>query len=359
MMGVRRVDANGATALLVRVGEKSTGGIVAWIGLVDVCPQGNRWNMKKNVPPRFAKEWTDKVPLPVMVLFRGIGQVFFQENALSGLLFAIGIALSSPLMALGGIVGSAIGSAVAWGLKFDKSEFQAGIFGFNATLVGIATFFFFQPGLVSIALMIVGCVAATLLTRGMRLYVPFPTYTTPFIVTTWVLYSVAPSMGAIANAGGVPLVPNIPTGFYVESTLHGIGQVMFQSSIWTGLFFLVGIAVSDRWHATLVLLGSIAGMLVGVYHFTMGSDAIDPERLIERSSFEIVSLGLFGYNATLAPIALYLWKKSLTAALLGMVLTVPMTELVPMMGLPALTAPFVIVTWLVIAITWLDSKRSS
>ncbi len=88
------------------------------------------------------------LPLPVLVVLRGVGQVFFQENALTGALFVLGLALSSPLMAAGAVVGSAIGSAVAWGLKYDKSELHGGIYGFNSTLVGIAAFFFFPPGAV-------------------------------------------------------------------------------------------------------------------------------------------------------------------------------------------------------------------
>ena len=79
------------------------------------------------------------IPPPVLAVFRGIGQVFFKENALTGALFALGIALSSPLMALGGVVGSAIGTATARVLKFDESDLRAGIYGFNSTLVGIAT----------------------------------------------------------------------------------------------------------------------------------------------------------------------------------------------------------------------------
>src|SRR5262249_53771368 len=113
-----------------------------------------------------------KIPDPVLWTFRGIGQVFFQENALTGALFALGIAVSSPLMALGAVVGAAIGTAMAWALKFDKSEIHAGIFGFNATLVGIATLFFFRPGAASITLLVAGCVVATLVTWLARRYVP-------------------------------------------------------------------------------------------------------------------------------------------------------------------------------------------
>ena len=42
--------------------------------------------------------------------------------------------------------------------------------------------------------------------------------------------------------------------------------------------------------------------------------------------------------------------------MLGMLLSVPLTDLVPMLGLPALTAPFVLATWLVLALGWLEGR---
>jgi urea transporter len=301
-----------------------------------------------------AQSLARNIPAPVLWVFRGIGQVFFQENALTGALFTLGIAVSSPLMALGAVVGSAIGTATAWALKYDKSEVHAGIYGFNATLVGIATLFFFRPGFVSTSLLVVGCIVATLLTRLMRQYVPFPTYTTPFIVTTWVVYFLGRAMGAAPVVGYPALLPNPPLPFVAEAVAHGVGQVMFQGSLWTGLLFLVGIAISDRRHAAWVLAGSIVGMLLA-WHNTEAK-AVDPERLVDRALFDNIALGLYGYNATLAAVALYLWRRSLIPPLLGMLLTVPLTELVPLLGIPALTAPFVLATWLVLALGWLDTK---
>ena len=69
-----------------------------------------------------------------------------------------------------------------------------------------------------------------------------------------------------------------------------------------------------------------------------------------------VALGLYGYNATLAAVALFLWRRSLIPPLLGMLLSVLLTDLLPMLGLPALTAPFVLATWLVLAFGWLDRQ---
>jgi urea transporter len=299
-----------------------------------------------------AQSLARNIPAPVLWAFRGIGQVFFQENALTGALFALGIAVSSPLMAVGAVVGAAIGTATAWALKFDKSELHAGIYGFNATLVGIATLFFFQPGAASITLLVVGCVVATLVTWLARRYVPFPTYTAPFIVTTWALFFLGQAVGATRVEPGGPLEG---VGF-VGAVAHGVSQVMFQASVWTALLFLAGIAISDWKHASWVLLGSIVGMLVAYHHTTAAARALDPESLVDRGLLENIALGLYGYNATLAAVALFLWRRSVIPPLLGMLLSVPLTELIPLLGLPALTAPFVLATWLVLAFGWLDGR---
>jgi urea transporter len=298
-----------------------------------------------------AKLGTD-IPDPVLHVFRGIGQVFFQENALSGACFVLGIAFSSPPMAIGAVVGAAIGTAAARLLKFDASEVRSGIYGFNSALVGIATLFFFRPGVSSIALLLVGCFAAALVTWLARRYVPFPTYTAPFVVTTWALFLLGLALGAARVDPGGP-----PEGVgLVGASAHGVSQVMFQASIWTALLFLIGIAVSNWQHAAWVLLGAVIGALAGSFHATAAARALDPESLVERALLDNVALGLYGYNATLAAVALFLWRHSLIPPLLGILLSVPITELLPRLGMPALTAPFVLATWIVLALGWLDEK---
>ena len=223
-------------------------------------------------------------------------------------------------------------------LKFDKNETAAGIYGFNAALVGIAAFFFFMPTVVTIGLLVAGCVLATLVTWAARRFVPFPTYTAPFIVTTWGVYFLGLALGlATVKASTSPAA----TGF-AAAVAHGVGQVMFQASVWTALCFVIGIAISDWQHALWVVIGSLLGMLVGIYH--------------HDSPDEIAALGLYGYNATLAAVALYLWRRTLIAPILGILVSVPISELFPKLDLPALTAPFVLATWLVLSLGWLETK---
>lgn len=292
------------------------------------------------------------VPAPLRTVLRGVGQVFFQENAFTGVCFLLGLLVSSPLMAVGGLVGAVLGAATAKVLKFDPAEIDAGLYGFNSTLVGIATLFFFKPTAGALAFLVVGCIAAAPLTLAARRYVPFPTYTTPFILTTWLIFGLGRAVGL------APVAPGSPLGSvgYLGATFNGVGQVMFQASLWTGLLFLAGIALSEWRHAAWVLAGAILGALTGSFHLTATIRTLDPERLVERALSENIELGLYGYNATLAAVALYLWRKSLIPPLLGVLLSVALTELVPLLGVPALTAPFVLATWIVLALGWLDHK---
>jgi urea transporter len=281
----------------------------------------------------------DSAPVEwVKVVFRGIGQVMFQDHALTGLLFLIGIAAADLEMGLGAFVGSAIGTFAAWLLRYDRKEILDGIYGFNGTLVGIAALFFFKPSAMLIGLLILGCVVSTIVTWGARKWVPFPTYTGPFIVTTWVLI-------AIGHALQIPTVDhpapteslNIATA--LTGMTEGLGEVMFQASLLTGIAFLAGLAVSNWRHAFLGLLGSILGTLVAIYHQDVAGS---------------ISIGIYGYNATLAAIALYLWRPSLLIPILGAVVSTPITEFFPMTGLATLTAPFVLACWIVIAIGSLE-----
>lgn len=271
----------------------------------------------------------------VKTVFRGVGQVFFQENALTGACFTLGIALSSPPMAVAAVAGSAIGAVTARALNFDRSGLLAGVYGFNSALVGIATLFFFEPAAASITLLVLGCIVATLLARLAQRRIPFPTYTLAFIVTTWVLYF----LGMALDLPEVETVAGPQSDSLLAAIVRGVGQVKFQANAGTGLLFLLGIALNDWRHAVWVLAASILSVLGAVFH---------------NAPTEGIALGLYGYNAPLTALALFLWRPSLITPLLGILLCIPITEYVPMLGLPALTLPFVLTTWLVLALGALE-----
>ena len=202
--------------------------------------------------------------------------------------------------------------------------------------------FFFKPTALVVVLTLIGCAASTVVTWAMRTFLPFPTYTFPFIVTTWVFMGVATLM----DQPRVELPPP-PDQFNLTTAFgEGLGEVMFQASLATSLFFLAGLAVNNWRHAVLAFVGSILGTLVGIYHQ-------DPTGAVD--------IGIYGYNAALAAIALYLWRPSLVIPVLGAFLSTPLTEMFPKihewiawLNPAALTAPFVFACWIVIGIGTLE-----
>lgn len=284
------------------------------------------------------------------IFMRGIGQVMFQDNALTGLLFLIGIAAAgfeeswgfAILMAGGGLAGTVLGTITAKLLRYDEKQIRDGIYGFNGTLVGVAMFFFYQPTFTVIVLTLIGCAVSAVVTWWMRTYWPFPTYTFPFIVTTWVFMGIAALMGQAKEQ-----LPPPPEQFNMATAfVEGLAEVMFQASIVTSIAFFAGLAVNNWRHAVLGLVGSILGTLVGIYHQ-------DPTGAVD--------IGIYGYNAALAAIALYLWRPSLVIPVLGAFLSTPLTEMFPKihdwitaLNPAALTAPFVFACWIVIGIGALE-----
>lgn len=273
------------------------------------------------------------------IVLRGLGQVMFQGHAGTGLLFLIGIAVASPLMMAGAVIGMIIGPMVAFLARFDRQEIEEGIHGFNPSLVGIATIFFLKPEVLTWVLLVVGCVAATFLTYLMRRFLKFQTYTVPFILVTWLILIVAHGIaGTMIDVMPAP-AEHTPVGFVTE-VLRGSAEVMFGANVITGILFLAGIMLSNWRHGVLALLGLIIGTLLAIYHN-------DPA--------EAIHLGLYGFNAMLAPIAIFLWRKSLLIAILAAIISVPLTEFFPSwLGIPGLTAPFVAAAWIVIAVGQLE-----
>ncbi|MGH2622374.1 MAG: urea transporter, partial [Sphingobacterium sp.] len=78
-------------------------------------------------------------------VLKGLGQIMLQENAVTGLLFLIGICCGSILMGLGALLATICGTATAMFLKYDRNNLDGGLYGFNSALVGVAMMLFLNP----------------------------------------------------------------------------------------------------------------------------------------------------------------------------------------------------------------------
>jgi urea transporter len=278
----------------------------------------------------------------VRITLRGVGQIVFQGHAGTGACFLIGIGLTSPIFLVGAWLAAAVATLTAQLLRYDAQEIEQGLFGFNATLVGIAIPFYLSPTVwLTWALVVAGAAASAVVTQLLRRHLPWPAFTTGFILVTWCLLTLAHGLDgpAIDHAPEPAGLTEAPQGFIAE-LLAGEAEIMFGSSPWTGLAFFVGIGVSNRKHALLTMLGTVVGTSLAYYHH-------DPESTIR--------LGIYGYNAALAALGIYLWRSSLLLPILAAAVSVPCTEFFPRVaGLPPLTAPFVVACWSLLAVDSLE-----
>ena len=212
------------------------------------------------------------------VNLRSVGQVMFQDNPLSGVLFLAAIAWGSfaagvPQVLFAGLIAVVAATLTAQWLRVDRASLHAGLYGFNGVLVGLALATFLAPGPLLWAYVVLGAavsVVAMEATASVAKAWSMPALTFPFVLVTWLLllatYGFAGLAGTALPAAGV-VVPftsmaatRLDAGVFVQATLLSISQVFLKGSVIAALFFLAGLAVNSLAAA----IAAVAGAIVAV-----------------------------------------------------------------------------------------------
>lgn len=291
---------------------------------------------------------------------RGAGQVMFQNNPLTGLLFIIGItwgAVDADMadVAIGSVVALIVATVTAYLLNVDENSRRIGLYGFNGILVGAAVPTFLDvDGVLVWAVIIVGAAVSTVVMLAIANVFStwgVPALTFPFVLTTWFLMLGAYAFEKIEIASlSTPALPvattataadiDVTAELIFETLFRNVAQVFLINNVATGVIFVIALAVSSRWSAVFSLVGSAVALAVAL---AVGASASD------------ITAGLFGFSAVLTAIALGSvfyspgWRV-LAYAVLGVVFTVivqgAMDTFLAPVGIPTFTVPFVFVTWL-------------
>jgi len=292
------------------------------------------------------------------VNLRGIGQVMFQDNPLSGLLFFIAIGWGSavagvPQVAIGGFVAVVVATLTANWLRVDDSALRAGLFGFNAYLVGLALPTFMAPSTTMWAYVVLGAAASVVITLALTNV--FKTWsvsalTAPFVLTAWLLLAATNAFSGL-DGGALPpvgeIVPIDPAaadplrfGDFLQGIFTSITQVFLKGHGPAALLLLAGLAVNSRAAAIFALVGAVVAVVTA---HLLGAES------------ELVTAGLLGFNPVLTAIALgavfhrpgvRVVVYTLLATVLSVIVQGAMMAVLTPFGIPTLTAAFILVTWL-------------
>ncbi|MFN8469541.1 MAG: urea transporter [Caldilineaceae bacterium] len=310
-----------------------------------------------------AESWDQQADSNAIVRFidinlRGAGQVMFQNNPLTGLLFLAGIfwgayAAGMIQVGVGALVALVVATLMAMAMDVDRQSLRIGLYGFNGILVGAALPTFLTPTPMLWVYIVIGAMVSVIAMSAIATVFKtwnVPALTFPFVLTTWFLVLGAyafpgiqiASMGppALPEATAAASAPFLDPTFLINGLLNGIAQVFLIQNIVTGVIFIIALAVSS-WRAALFAVFGAAVALITI--------------LVLGGEPGSISAGLFGFSAVLTAIALgatfYPFSpRTVFVTLIATIFTVIVqgaldTALAPL-GIPTFTAPFVFVTWL-------------
>lgn len=122
-------------------------------------------------------------------VFRGISEVFLLSSMIVGIIFVIGLAVSSIWAAIFAVFGSLLAFIVATLLKGDFASIHTGLYSFSAVLTAIALGSTFnKPSYRVVVYAIVGVIFTVFFQGALDIILePFgiPTLTMPFVLASW------------------------------------------------------------------------------------------------------------------------------------------------------------------------------
>ena len=283
---------------------------------------------------------------------RGIGQVIFLNNPLSGLLILAALFIQSPWVGTMGLVAVVASTLTAIWLRLDRDSIRNGLFGYNGILVGVALATFgmsgngaWNPAWAIAAIVFSAMTTVFMKTMGLWFVTKFkvPLLTLPFNIATLLFLSAAlflpqPYFNLGASAPSATTSNAIDWFRIAQSLPIGFGQVFLADKLASGILVFLAVALCTPVGAAVGLLGCILGVLAG------GLVGVAPEKLYA---------GLWGYNALLCAMAIGGVFYAPTArsiligaacAFLGAIAGGVLGAIFAPLGLPVLTLPFCIVT---------------
>ncbi|XP_007055238.2 urea transporter 2 isoform X1 [Chelonia mydas] len=296
-------------------------------------------------------DWLKDKPLVVQFIdwvLRGISQVMFVNNPLSGLLILAGLLIQNPWWTLTGCSGTVVSTLTALILSQDRSAIAAGLFGYNGVLVGLLMAVFSDKEdyywwlLLPVVVTSMACpVLSSALGSVFRKW-DLPVLTLPFNIAVSLYLAATGHYNLFfptALIQPVTSVPNITWSeikapLLLQSIPVGIGQVYGCDNPWTGGIFLVALLISSPLICLHAAIGSAVGMLAA---------------LTIATPFDRVYFGLGSYNCVLACIAIggmfyaLTWQThflALACALFCAYAGAALANILSVIGLPACTWPF-------------------
>ena len=307
-------------------------------------------------------------------LLSGYGQIAFNDNPFSGLLFLAGCFVGSVQNGFSSLICALTAAIVAYLLKVPKISLRLGLYTFNAALAGMGLGLFIFPGqnvtpglvLFSVAGGVM-CVFLTAAFSALLSKWEVPSLALPYCVVLFILVPASLiAAGAEPSTSVIPYLNEMAAGQTQAWTAEALGtafmnnfsEVLWQANPLSGAFFLAGVLIASRVDFLMVILGSATAtgfaILLGL-----------PQ--------DSTMIGIYGYNAVLLLLVLFGRGYamsirnlifSLGMGLISVLFTMWLGAIFAPLGAPAAAFPYVILAILALlgknaltGLRWVDPMR--
>lgn len=298
-------------------------------------------------------------------VLRGISQVVFVSNPISGLLILIGLFLGGTTIGLGTLVCTILAALSAVYFKQNSDTIQDGLTQFNGVLVGSVVFALYPvlyggthdirmwiitmvgavlsvPIQVALGGILNGAKASFIEMDGQRKEYGIPGFTFPFNLTAILLLSILQKFAGKEDSAVDTVVSEdgLDGWLWFLATIKSMGEVYAVDTLAGSILMYIGVAIYSPLLAVVEFMGAGLGTLTAFYLVPEGTEA--------------VYAGIWGYCPLLTAGAIggyfaILTPRSTPLVLLGILSTVAVQIAVqPVMQvckLPVFTIPFVLTSW--------------
>lgn len=298
--------------------------------------------------------WYEQQPaLFVVETLRGVGQVDLQAKLITGVFITAALFSAGWKPGVFGLLGCAVSTWTAILLGVDKRQIVYGLEGYCGALIGIAAVSFLGLHASTWIVTVSGGIACAILTATLGAMLgtwSLPALTGPFCIVGSAIAIGAPGFERVWHGGPGAALPDATTGALtmtfgnlVKSFFNNVCEIFLLDKWWAGLIMLVGLGFASRKVLIMACAGSLIGTLTA---WAIGAPA------------ELITEGIYGYNAVLVMIALgatflaptpinYLYAS--VCAIFSVALTATLTNFFAPVGGHALTWPFNLATWAFLA----------
>ncbi|MDR1953471.1 MAG: urea transporter [Clostridiales Family XIII bacterium] len=284
----------------------------------------------------------------------GYGQIAFNDNPLSGLLFMIGCFVGSVQNGVSSVICALTATATAYLLRVPAASLRPGLYTFNAALAGMGIALFIFPGQAVtgglVLFSVIGGVLCVFLTAAFSgllskwevppLALPYSTVLFILVPASLLLPIIEPTTSVVPHLGEMAVAASQDWTFtgFLTAFMNNFSEVLWQSAPLSGAFFLAGVLVASRVDFVMAIVGSA---LASGFAIALG--------LPQESNL----IGIYGYNAVLLLLVLFgrgyamsvrNFLFSVALALISVLFTVWLSALFAPLGAPVAAFPYALLS---------------